>query len=371
MNEDSSNPAGSSNKKNIYAYIGCRTTKERNARGLGINVYRVDPVTGNWEHVETVKTAQENPSFLVLDRGKNYLYAVHGDFGEVSAYKIDKHSGKLSFINQQSTNGKNPVHLVVDPANKFLVVANYATGSLVSLPINADGSLGAISNQAELSGKPGPHRTQQGSSHPHYTLYDPEEKYIFIPDKGLDKIFAFKLDTENGKLLPAEAAVTTAREGAGPRHITFHPAKPVAYVANELDSSITTYNYNAQNGELKALQIIPCIPESFTDNNTAAEIMIAPSGNFVYVSNRGHDSIGIFEVNQITRTLSPVTWESSQGKGPRFFNFDPAGKFLYAANENSDSIVTFRVNAKTGKLTPTGQIIQTGSPVCIEFLSLN
>lgn len=357
-------------KECIYAYVGCRTTKERNARGLGINVYRVDSVTGNWEHIQLVKTTQENPSFLALDRGQDYLYAVHGDFSEVSAYKIDKHSGKLNFINQQTTNGKNPVHLVVDPTNKFLVVANYATSSLVSLPINVDGSLSAITDQVELSGKPGPHRTQQGHSHPHHVQYDPKEKNIFIPDKGLDQIFAFKLDAEDGKFLPAEAAKTTSREGSGPRHITFHPEKPFAYLANELDSSITTYNYNAQNGELKALQIIPSIPASFTGDNTAAEIMIAPSGNFLYVSNRGHDSIGIFEVNQIVGTLSPITWEPSQGKGPRFFNFDPSGNFLYAANENSDSIVTFQVNDKNGKLAMTGQIIQTGSPVCIEFLSL-
>ena len=359
-----------SRKKCLYAYVGCRTTKERNARGLGINVYRVDSVTGLWEHIQLVRTPQENPSFLTFDRKQNYLYAVHGDFGEISAYKIDKHSGKLNFINQQSTNGKNPVHLVADPTNKFLVVANYATGSLVSLPIHADGSLGAVADQAELPGKPGPHRTQQGSSHPHHTLYDPEDRHILIPDKGLDKIFAFRLDAEEGKLLPAEAAETTAREGAAPRHITFHPSKPFAYVDNELDSSITTYSYNKKNGELKPLQIIPCIPASFTGDNTAAEIMIAPSGNFVYVSNRGHDSIGVFAVDQIAGTLSPLSWESSQGKGPRFFNFDPAGEFLYAANENSDSIVAFQVNAKTGKLTPTGQIIQTGSPVCIEFLSL-
>ncbi|MBU2703987.1 6-phosphogluconolactonase (cycloisomerase 2 family) [Sporomusaceae bacterium BoRhaA] len=363
--------ADSGNKTSVYAYVGCRTTKERNARGLGINVYLVDTVTGNWEHVETVKTMQENPSFLALDCEQNHLYTVHGDFGEVSAYKIDRQNGKLSFINQQSTNGKNPVHLVVDPTNKFLVVANYATSSLVTLPIQADGSLGAIIDLTELSGKPGPHRTQQGSSHPHHTMYDPEARHIFIPDKGVDKIFAFRLDAGDGKLIPAEVSETIAREGAAPRHIIFHPAKPFAYVANELDSTVTTYSYNKKNAELKPLQIIPCIPQFFTGNNTAAEIMIAPSGNFVYVSNRGHDSIGIFAVNQTTGTLSPIDWESSQGKGPRFFNFDPTGKFLYVANENSDRIVTFQVDAENGKLTATGQIIQTGSPVCIEFLSIN
>lgn len=351
----------------LYAYVGSRTTKERKARGEGINVYRVDPITGNWTHVELVKTTQENPSFLVLDRGQNYLYAVHGDFSEVSAYEIDKQTGKLSFLNQQSTNGKNPVSLVTDPSNKFLMVANYATGSLVSLPINSNGSLAPIVDQVQLSGKPGPHKTQQGSSHPHQTMFDPGEKFILVPDKGLDKVFTFKIDGENGKLIPGDFPVVTAREGAGTRHITFQSNKPFAYVANELDSTITTYLYNGKNGELKPLQIIPSIPATFTGDNTASEIMLAPSGKFVYVSNRGHDSIGIFSIDQTTGALSPVGWVSSQGRGPRFFTFDPSGKFLYVANENSDSIVTFQVNPKTGKLMPTGQIIKTGSPVCIVF----
>ncbi|AIF52548.1 lactonase family protein [Pelosinus sp. UFO1] len=361
--------ASATMKKNgvMYAYVGSRTTKERNARGEGINVYRVDPVTGEWTHVELVKTSQENPSFLALDRGQDYLYTVHGDFSEISAFAIDKQTGKLTFLNQQSTNGKNPVYLVTDPSNKFMLVANYATGSLVSLPINPDGSLSPIVDQAQLPGKPGPHRTQQGSSHPHQIMFDPTQKFLLVPDKGLDKVFTFKIDAEHGKLIPGETSVVTAREGAGTRHITFHPNSPFAYVSNELDSTITTYRYNAQNGELKPLQIIPSIPSTYTGDNTAAEIMIGPSGKFVYVSNRGHDSIGTFAVDQANGTLSPVGWESSQGKGPRFFTFDPSGKFLYAANENSDTIVTFQINPKTGKVTPTGQVIKTGSPVCIIF----
>lgn len=352
-----------------YAYVGCRTTQERNARGLGINVYRIE--NGFWHHVQLVKTKQENPSFLTLDHEKKYLYAVHGDFGEVSAYRIDKASGKLSFINQQSTNGKNPVHLVVSPNNNFLIIANYATGSVVSLPIYPEGAVGSVVDQVELPGKTGPHRTQQASSHPHHTVFDPHGKYIFVPDKGLDKIFAFKFNNENGRLIPAHAAETIVREGAAPRHIVFHRNRPMAYVSNELDSSITTYQYDEMSGELRALQIIPCIPEIFTGNNTAAEIMVGPSGHFVYVSNRGHDSIGIFAIDRIDGTLSPIGWENSHGKGPRFFNFDPNENFLYAANENSDTIFAFEVDKQTGRLIPTGQIVSTGSPVCIEFLSLS
>jgi 6-phosphogluconolactonase (cycloisomerase 2 family) len=353
--------------KPIFAYVGSRTTKERNARGEGINVYRVDPMTGAWTHVQLLKTPQENASFLTFDRSGNYLYSVHGDFSEVSSYKIDKQTGKLTLLNMESTKGKNPGSLVVDPSNKVLAVANYAAGSLVLLPIRADGSLGPIMDMAQLPGKPGPHKTQQGSSHPHQTLYDPAEKFVLVPDKGLDKIFTFSIDVDKGKLIPGNPPAVTAREGAGTRHITFQTKKPFAYVANELDSSITTYSYSSQNGELKPLQIIPSIPETFTGDNTASEIMIAPSGNFVYVSNRGHDSIGIFSIDRLKGTLTPLGWVSSQGKGPRFFTFDPTGKYLHVANENSDTIVTFKINSKTGKLMATGQVIKTGSPVCIVF----
>ena len=351
----------------IYAYVGSRTTKERNARGTGINVYRVDPITGNWKHIQVLKGPQENPSYLAFDRQQRFLYSVHGDFSEVSSYEIDKQTGMLSFLNMESTKGKNPVHLVVDPTNKFLVVANYATGSVVVLPVNPDGKLAPIVDMAELSGKPGPHKTQQGSSHPHQVMYDPAEKFIITPDKGLDKVFSFRLDAANGFLIPGTPAEVVAREGAGTRHIAFQPNMPYAYVANELDSSITTYSYNSRTGQLKPMQIIPSIPATYTGNNTASGILVAPSGNFVYVSNRGSDTVGIFAVDQATGTLSPVSWEPSQGKGPRFITFDPTGDFLYAANENSDTIVAFRINIKTGALSPTGQIIKTGSPVCIIF----
>ena len=157
------------------------------------------------------------------------------------------------------------------------------------------------------------------------------------------------------------------RPGAGPRHVSFHPRKPYVYVLNELDSTITTYSLDPDRGELKPLQIITTLPPAFTGNSTTSEIQVAPSGRFVYASNRGHDSLAIFSIDEATGTLASVGWESTQGKTPRFFGIYPAGTFLYAANQNSDTIVTFRVDQVSGRLTPTGQIVKTGSPVCIVF----
>ena len=350
----------------IYAYVGCRTTKERNARGEGINVYRVDPSSGAWTHVQLVGNLV-NPSFLAFDRQQNFIYSVHGDFSEVSAFKINKQTGELSFLNRQSTEGKNPVHLVVDPTNRFLVVSNYATGTLALLPIQTDGTLGPVKDLVKLPGNPGPHKVEQTISHPHHNPLDPAERFIITPDKGLDKIFTFRVDAESGKLIAGPSVET--RETSGPRHVVFHPNKTYAYVINELDSTVTLYRYKAERGELEAVQILTTLPATFPGNNRASEIAVSTSGRFLYASNRGHDSIAIYAVDQATGMLTSVGWESTRGKNPRFFSLDPSGAFLYAANENSDTIVTFRVDPTAGTLSPTGQVIKTGSPVCIIFSS--
>jgi 6-phosphogluconolactonase (cycloisomerase 2 family) len=188
-----------------------------------------------------------------------------------------------------------------------------------------------------------------------------------VPDKGLDRVFAFRLDPANGKITLADPPFAQAREGAGPRHVTFHPTKPLAYVMNELDSTITTYRYDAETAALTPAQIVPTIPESFTGDNTGAEIEIARSGKFVFGSNRGHDSIVTMSVDADSGLLNPLSWTYTQGKGPRFFTVDLAGKLLYAANENSDTVVGFRIDEANGKLTPSGHVVQTGSPVCLVF----
>jgi 6-phosphogluconolactonase len=348
-----------------FAYVGSFTTKERNARGNGINVYRVDPASGAWSHVQQVSDLV-NPSFLTIDRQQRHLYSVHADLTEVSAFAIEPASGRLTFMNRQSMDGKNPVHLAIDPSGKFLVTANYTGGTVAVLPIQADGSLGARADSVKLPGDPGPHKTDQASSHPHDAPFDPSGRFIVVPDKGLDRVFVFRLDGASGKLIENDPPSVKARSGAGPRHVDFHPRLPVAYVVNELDSTVTTYRWDGARGTLAPLQVVPTLPTSFTGNSTAAEIAVAPSGRFVYASNRGHDSIVIFGVDK-AGLLAPLGWEPTQGSTPRFFGLDPSGKFLYAANEQGDTIATFRVDAASGKLALTGQVIKVPSPVCIVF----
>jgi 6-phosphogluconolactonase (cycloisomerase 2 family) len=355
--------------KALFAFVGAFTTPERKGRGDGINVYRMDPQSGTWTHVQLVPNIV-NPSFLATDREQRFLYSVHADLDEVSGYAIDRQNGQLTALNRQSCGGKNPVHLAVDPSNRFIVTANYGAGSVGVVPIEKDGRLGERTDLATLPGEPGPNRKEQASSHPHDCPFDPAGRFILVADKGLDRVFGFRLDAADGKLMPNDPPFVATREGAGPRHIAFHPAMPFAYVIDELDSTMTTYHYDPAHGALQPAQVVPTTPPSYTGNNTGAEVAMAPSGRFVYGSNRGHDSIAIFAVDHAAGTLTPVGWEPTQGKTPRFFTLDPTGSFLYAANQDSDTIVTFRVNKTTGKLAPTGQVVKVGSPVTIVFAGI-
>jgi 6-phosphogluconolactonase len=363
-----SNPAASATARAVprFAYVGCYTSKERNGQGEGISVHRIDPASGAWTQVQVLKEIV-NPSWLTLDRRGRFLYSAHGDGTEALAYRVDEPTGQITLLNRQPTNGKNGVRAVTDPGDKFLVVANYSSGTVALFPISADGSLAPLSDLPELKGKTGPHRTEQASAHPHDALFDPRGRVLLVPDKGLDATFVFRLDTAAAKLVPGDPPSVPSRPGAGPRHVDFHPTKPYAYVINELDSTITTFRLDPERGRLEPLQTITTLPPAFTGNSTTSEIVVAPSGRFVYGSNRGHDSLAIFAVDDATGVLSPVGWEPTQGKTPRFFAIEPSGTFLYAANQASDSIVTFRVDQASGKLTPTGHVVKTGSPSSIVF----
>jgi 6-phosphogluconolactonase (cycloisomerase 2 family) len=350
----------------MFAYIGCRTTRKRNARGRGLGVYRLDEGAGGpWTQVQEIGDLV-NPSYLTFDHTGGMLYVVHGDHSEVSAFRVDRETGMLAFVNQQSTYGLNPVHLVVDPTGRFLLISNYATGSLVSLPIAADGALEPICDLALLPGEIGPHRQQQSFSHPHQLLLDPTGACFIVPDKGLDTTFFVEID-EKGSLhldLPKNSG---ARPGAGPRHAVFHPAAPVLYLVNELDSSVTTCSYDAATRTLTPLELISTQPAGFFGANSAAAISILPSGRFLYVSNRGHNSVAIFAIDPQTQALTSIGWVPTEGTIPRFITLDPAGEILLVANEGSDTIVSFRIDTTSGMLTPTGSVIETGSPVCILF----
>jgi 6-phosphogluconolactonase len=346
-------------------YIGSFTGEGR-GHGEGLSVFARRSAAAPWTMLQLLDSVPD-PSFLAIDRPGRFLYSAHGGGDHATAYAIDQATGRVSVLNTQPTNGVNGVHLAIDATNRFLALANYASGSLIVLPIETDGRLGPISDQVTLTGTPGPHRTQQTSSHPHHCPFDPTGRFLVVPDKGFDKVFVYRLDSARGKLVEGTPPSSTSREGAAPRHVDFHPRLPVAYVINEIDSTLTTYRFEPEKGVLEAAQVITTLPPSYTGNNSTAEVWVARSGRFVYGSNRGHDSIVVFAVDQKAGTLAPLGWHSTLGRTPRYFGIDPTGTELYAANQNSDNVVIFRVKESTGRLTATGEVVNVKSPTTIVF----
>jgi 6-phosphogluconolactonase len=324
-------------------------------------VYRVDTSTGAWTHVQHVP-GEENPSLFTLRRDNRLLYSVHGALTHVSAFAIDPESGHLRLLNRQPSGGTNPVDAALDATNRFLVVPNYSSGNVAVLPLAEDGTLQPVSQVFELQGKPGPDPVQQSSSHPHAVIFDKSHRFVIVPDKGFDCTFIFCFN--NGRLTLNQ--VMPSRPGAAPRHCVFHPTLPVLYVNNELDSTVTAYGWT--DGRIEEIEIVTTLPAGETGKNTTAEIGVAPDGRFLYVSNRGHDSVAVFAVAQGSGRLSFFGCEPTGGKRPRFFTLDPAGNFLYAANQEDDNIVAFNVDKESGMLTRTMHQVRVGSPSAISFV---
>jgi len=347
-----------------FAYVGSRTTRERNARGDGISVFRLDADRGALAPVQVLGDLV-NPSFLALNRRGNRLYAVHGDQHEVSTLQVDTQTGRISLLQTQGCEGRNPVHLALDPTERHLVVSNHLAGTLAVLPVHDDGTLAPVSQLVALEGTPGPHRVEQPFAKPHFNPFDPSGRFVVVPDKGLDRVFSFRF--ENGRLTPAAVPHVACRENAGPRHVAFHPTAPYAYAVNELDSSVTAYGFDVQTGALSPFQILSTLPDSFTGNSRASEIAIDATGRTLYASNRGYDSIAIFRLDASTGRMRFLGAQPSAGRTPRFFTLTPDGRFMFVLNEDSDRIVSFAVDADSGALRDTGWSIACGSPVCMVF----
>jgi len=351
-------------------YVGTYTAKG----SAGIYVYRLDALSGALEMAAPPATAR-NPSFLAVAPSKQHLYAVAevDEFeghpgGGVYAFAINHQSGELTMLNRQPTHGRAPCHLCVDASGRYLLVANYTSGTVTLLPIQADGSLGAALQIVRHQGS-GPNARRQEGPHAHSVTIDPSNRFAFVCDLGIDKVMAYRLDLDNGRLLPHSPPWTETNPGAGPRHLAFHPSFKFAYVVNELDSTVTTYVYNQSAGILTAVHTVATLPEHFQAANTCADVHVLPNGRFLYASNRGHDSIAIFAIDPSTGTLTPRGHVSSGGKTPRNFAIDPTGTYLLAANQDSDNVVVFRIDGETGWLAPTGHEIAVSMPVCVKMLT--
>jgi 6-phosphogluconolactonase len=326
-----------------------------NGKGVGIYTCRMDTANGALTVIDST-TDIENPSFLTVSPDKKYLYAVSEmalSSGKVCAYKIGN-NGKLLKINDVSSYGTAPCHLSTDPSGKFVFVANYVTGNVSSYGVKADGGLtDSLSMQRNDGEQPLAHQI----------LTQPNQKTVWAVDKGADKIFTYDLN-EKGQLTSRKSIVTT--NGSGPRHLALTPDKKFAYVINEVNSTINAYSYQT---ELVDIQTISTLPAGFNEKNTTAEIAVHPNGQFVYGSNRGHNSIVLFKIDPSTGKLNWVAHEPTQGAIPRHFMITPDGKLLLVANQNSDNVVAFAIDGATGLLKPTGQKSRVMTPVCLVQLN--
>jgi 6-phosphogluconolactonase len=358
--------------KEMLVYIGTYTSGK--SRSEGIYVYKFNPENGALRPSKIVGNVVE-PSFLAIDKKRKYLYAVNETVeyegkksGAVSAFAIDPKTGDLRFLNKQPSLGGAPCHLTVSDSGRFVLVANYVGGNVSVFPVENGGNLGAAIDFEQHSGS-GLNRERQEAAHAHSIILDKNNRFAFVNDLGIDKVMIYNFDAENGKLEPnAAQPFYQTKAGAGPRHFKFHPDGKFAFVINELDSTIASLEYDDKRGILKEIQIISTLPASFSGANSCADIHVSPGGRFLYGSNRGHDSIAVYKIDEKTGRLDFVEHASTQGKTPRNFAIDPTGKFLLAANQSSDSIVTFRLDEKTGKLQPTENKASVPSPVCLKLI---
>jgi 6-phosphogluconolactonase len=283
------------------------------------------------------------------------------------AYDFNTTTGTLTKLNEQASGGDDPCYVLVDHTNKWVFVGNYSSGSFSVLPIMADGSLGAAKTIIKHSGS-GTDKSRQEKPHVHATVISPDNRYLFVPDLGIDKIMIYRFDAKDGKLKPAKKAFAATKPGAGPRHFTFHPNGKFAYIIEELTGSVSVFRYNAKTGELKTVQNITSLPVGFTGEAGSADIHLSADGRFLYASNRGQsNTIAIYSVHPTDGKLSLLGHQSTLGKGPRNFSITPDGKQLIVANQGSDELVIFNRNVETGMLTDSGKRISVPTPVCIQW----
>lgn len=347
-------------------YVGCYTSNPLE----GIATGRFDPGDGSIQLTDVCRGV-ENPSFLIFDHKREFIYAVNEtdnfggkNSGSVSAFLRNEKSGQLTFLNSQSSMGAHPCHLTIDRTGKFILVANYTGGNVAVLPILTDGQLGEPVAMVQHTGYVLNDGTKI-SPHAHSVNLSPDNRFAFVCDLGIDRIMAYEFDQITGKLSAADRPWFQAARGAGPRHFTFSPDGKNAFSLNELDSTITFFSYDQNQGILDELHTVTTLPDGYKAENYCADVHVHPNGKFVYASNRGHNSIAVFSVNPVAGNLSLIQHQSTLGKFPRNFAIHTSGRFLLAANQHSDSIHVFTLDESTGKLIDTGNTLIMTNPVCI------
>lgn len=349
----------------IDAYFGTYT---KNTGSEGIYHSSLNLESGELSEPE-LSISAPNPSFIEIHPNSKFLYAVEeGNPGSVGAFEIDRETRKLRLLNKSSSGGNGPCHLCIAKDGKTLLVANYNSGSVAAIPINADGSLAEATTVIQHSGS-GINRQHQKGPHAHSVNLSPDNRFAYVADLGLDKIMIYGFDPGTGRFGHNKTSEIKIKAGAGPRHFTLSSDGRFAYVINELDETIVAFSCDSISGGLSEIQTISSLPDDYKGESYCAEIKIHPGGKFLYGSNRGHDSIAIYSINQENGRLALLGFQTSGIKTPRNFNIDPSGRFCLVANQDSDTVIVFRINERTGALESTKHSVKIHSPVSVRFNS--
>ena len=332
----------------------------------GIFSYRVD--TENGEFAELEQNPVEGASFLAIHPDRTHIYVItRVGGGFVRAYRRKDTTGKLTELNRQPSGGNSPCYISVNKTGSYVFVANGSDGTISTFPIRDDGSIGEATQMIEHEGSSvDPNRQQH--AHPHSIDTCPNDRFVYVPDLGADLIAIYRMGQMKNKLRLEATQEVGLHDGAGPRHFDFDPDGRYLYLINELDSTIVAYGYDTETGSLSEISKVSTLPEDFNGNNLCADIHIHPSGQWIYGSNRGHNSIAVFAVDEDTGALDPLGHESTHGDWPRNFGIDPRGRYLYVLNRRSNSIATFSINRESGELTFEQKLDSLPEPVCIRFL---
>jgi 6-phosphogluconolactonase len=354
-------------------FVGTYTGK---TASKGIYALRFDERNGKLSLVG-VAAETTDPSFLTVDASERFLYAVNetenyqgASSGAISAFSIDHATGKLALLNQAASGGADPCYVALDKTGKYLFVANYTGGNVAVFSVGADGKLGARSAFEQHNGH-GPVAGHQESAHAHWIATSPDNRFALSADLGADEVIVDKFDASTGALAPNDPPFARTEPGAGPRHLAFSPNGKFVYVTDELASTVTVFAYDPAAGTLEPKQAIGTLPADFNAPNDTAEIAVHPSGKFLYVSNRGRDSIAVFAIDPKTGILASIGDFLTRGQTPRNFVIDPSGHFLLVANQKTNDLEVFKVDPGSGELAYTGERLEIPSPVDIAFAGNN
>ena len=359
----------------ITVYVGV------GGRGTGLHRVVMDRNTGRLIYRDVAE--QQTPGWLALDSRQRAIYAGIGG-NRVAGWRIDPATGRLTFGTAQPTGTAAYPHISVDPSDKVLVGASYGGGAVGVNPILSEGMLGEPTHVVKHSGEPGPVLPDQSQPRPHQIPFDPSGRWALVNDLGLDRVYVYRVNTVIGALEANDPPYTQVALGRGPRHGAFHPSNRWYYVINELDSTMTTFAWDATRGTLHELQNVSTLPEGWQGSRWAAHVVVHSNGRCVYGSNRDvngparrrgigdafieSDDIVVFRIDQNTGTLTTVGHQHTGGKNPRNFTIDPSGRFLICAHQDSDTIEVFRIDQSTGMITPTGFGLRNiAEPLCIQF----